>query len=146
VLMLNRDRHGIPPVLSPRIDRLRLYQDCFAQHPAPKGVHDTVDGVLSAWFLRTRAEVWTGHPINMTWATYHTVSVSHDREVNIRADRQSGNKELNNFGHLTGSAERSARCRMTGTQLIVLERRRGCFHKWLTLELSQLFPNSRLLG
>lgn len=75
----------------------------------------------------TRAEVWTGHPINMTWATYHAVSVAHDREVNIRADRQSGNKELpkwpsqkNNFGNLTGSAERSAGCRITGTQLIVL--------------------------
>ena len=127
--MLNRDRHGIPPVLSPRIDRLRLNQDCFAQHPAPKGVYDTVDMECyrRGSSLRTRAEVWTGHPINMTWATYHTVSVAHDREVNIRADRQSGNKELskwlprgNNFGHLTGSAERSARCRMTGTQLSVL--------------------------
>lgn len=66
----------------------------------------------------------------MTWATYRVVSVPHDHEGNIRADRQSGNKELskwlpqgNNFGHLTGSVERSARCRMTGTQLIVLERR-----------------------
>lgn len=129
MLMLNRDRHDVPPFLAPRIDGLCLYQDCFAQHPAPKGVHDTVD---MECYRRgsTRAEVWTGHPINMTWATYRAASVAHvaqDREVNIRADRQSGNKGLpkwlprgNRFGHLTGSAERSARCRMVGTQLIVL--------------------------
>ena len=38
MLMLNRDRHDIPPVLSPRIDRLRLIRTVSPSTQHPRGL------------------------------------------------------------------------------------------------------------